>query len=201
MATLRTDYVNDILAAAMDGKRQYQMINNPNGTVSFVDVTQYDQNGDTFSAGDVNGIDTQINENTSNIATNTSDISTNTSNIQTNASNIASLNTHLFTNPDAYWKPKQINFYPQYTLAQNVANHWGVDIDRTGIYKIVGTTSEYSEEFGRWGYFFCGSSPSDQNSTLVIIQKQTVTLSDYKYALHIFQYAGSTHYAVDIPAV
>ena len=103
MATLRTDYVNDILAAAMDGKRQYRMIQNANGTVSFEDVTVYDQNGDTFSAGDVNGIDAQINTNTGNIATNASNISslgtrmttdernisTNTDNIATNADNIA----------------------------------------------------------------------------------------------------------------
>ena len=84
MATLRTNYQDDILAAAMDGKRQYQMINNPNDTVSFVDVTDYTQNGDTFSAGDVNGIDTQVNANTQNIATNAG-------NIIINANNIASV--------------------------------------------------------------------------------------------------------------
>ena len=78
---MRTDYVNDILAAAMDGKRQYQMINNPNGTVSFVDVTQYDQNGDILSAGDINGIDTQINVNTANIATNAENITKNNNQI------------------------------------------------------------------------------------------------------------------------
>ena len=89
MATLRTDYINDILAAAMDGKRQYRMIQNANGTVSFEDVTVYDQNGDTFSAGDVNGIDAQVNANTENIATNTSNIATNTANIATNTANIA----------------------------------------------------------------------------------------------------------------
>ena len=69
MATLRTNYKDDILAAAMDGKRQYQMINNPNGTVSFVDVTDYTQNGDTFSSGDVNAIDAQVNANTTHFDT------------------------------------------------------------------------------------------------------------------------------------
>jgi hypothetical protein len=68
MATLRTNYKDDILAAAMDGKRQYQMIQNGNGTVSFVDVTDYTQNGDTFTRkelevlpiGVVNAIATKI---------------------------------------------------------------------------------------------------------------------------------------------
>ena len=64
MSTIRTNYKDDILAAAMDGKRQYQMINNPNGTVSFNDVTEYTQNGDVFSAGDINSTNAKINENT-----------------------------------------------------------------------------------------------------------------------------------------
>lgn len=81
MATLRTDYVNDILAPSMDNKRQYRMIQNANGTVSFEDVTDYDQNGDIFSAGDVNGIDAQINENTGNITNNSNAIIANTTRI------------------------------------------------------------------------------------------------------------------------
>lgn len=64
MSTIRTNYKDDILAAAMDGKRQYQMINNPNGTISFNDVTEYTQNGDVFSAGDINSTNAKINENT-----------------------------------------------------------------------------------------------------------------------------------------
>lgn len=101
MATLRTNYKDDILAAAMDGKRQYQMINNPNGTVSFVDVTDYTQNGDIFSAGDVNGIDTQVNANTQNIATNTQNIATNARNIATNTSNIETNRQNISTNSQA----------------------------------------------------------------------------------------------------
>ena len=97
MATLRTNYKDDILAAAMDGKRQYQMIQNGNGTVSFVDVTDYTQNGDTFTSGDVNGIDAQVNTNTTNIATNAGNISTNAENIASNTQNISNLSSRLST--------------------------------------------------------------------------------------------------------
>lgn len=58
---LKVDYKNDILASSMDGKRQYNMIQNQNGTVSFEDVTDYDQEGDILSAGDFNSTNTEIN--------------------------------------------------------------------------------------------------------------------------------------------
>lgn len=58
---LKVDYKNDILASSMGGKRQYNMITNPNGTVSFEDVTDYDQEGDTLSAGDINTTNAEIN--------------------------------------------------------------------------------------------------------------------------------------------
>ena len=58
---LKVDYKNDILASSMDGKRQYTMIENQNGTVSFEDVTEYDQEGDTLSAGDFNTTNAEIN--------------------------------------------------------------------------------------------------------------------------------------------
>jgi len=58
---LKVNYKNDILASSMGGKRQYNMINNQNGTVSFEDVTEYDQVGDTLSAGDMNNTNAEIN--------------------------------------------------------------------------------------------------------------------------------------------
>ena len=58
---LRVNYKNDILASSMGGKRQYNMINNQNGTVSFEDVTVYDQEGDLLSAGDFNTTNSEIN--------------------------------------------------------------------------------------------------------------------------------------------
>ena len=57
---LRTDYKDDILSSG--NLRKYQMINNGDGTVSFQDVTVYQQTGDTFGAGDINNTNQAVNE-------------------------------------------------------------------------------------------------------------------------------------------
>lgn len=58
--SLKTDYKDDILAAG--NLRKYQMIQNNDGTVSFQDVTQYEQTGDVFGAGDINKTNQAVNE-------------------------------------------------------------------------------------------------------------------------------------------
>lgn len=50
---LRTDFKDDILANS-DGRREYQLIYNDNGTVSFIDVTNYSQTGSEYGAKEVN---------------------------------------------------------------------------------------------------------------------------------------------------
>ena len=57
---LRTDYKDDILSSG--NLRKYKMINNGDGTVSFQDVTVYQQTGDTFGAGDINNTNQAVNE-------------------------------------------------------------------------------------------------------------------------------------------
>ena len=54
-ATLPTNYRDDILNVSTEGKRKYRMNYNDDGTVSFVDVTPYDQEGSDFGAGDIGG--------------------------------------------------------------------------------------------------------------------------------------------------
>lgn len=54
---LKQDYKDDIFP----GTRLYQMIKNDNGTYSFVDVTQYTQEGDLFGANDINSTNQAIN--------------------------------------------------------------------------------------------------------------------------------------------
>ena len=54
---LKTDYKEDVFT----GNRKYQMIDNGDDTVSFVDVTSYSQVGDTFGAADINATNTAIN--------------------------------------------------------------------------------------------------------------------------------------------
>lgn len=61
MALLKTNYKDDILLDT-SGKRKYTMITNDDGTVSFVDATDYLQNGDTFGAADINATNTEVNE-------------------------------------------------------------------------------------------------------------------------------------------
>ena len=62
MQELSNDYRDDILSSEMNGKRRYNMIHNDDGTVSFEDVTEYDQTGDDFNAGLINAITSNINE-------------------------------------------------------------------------------------------------------------------------------------------
>lgn len=59
---LRTDYKDDILDISKNEKRKYNMIPNSDGTVSFDDVTEYSQKGDSFGAGDVNSITQRVND-------------------------------------------------------------------------------------------------------------------------------------------
>lgn len=164
MATLRTNYKDDILAAAMDGKRQYQMINNPNGTVSFIDVTEYTQRGDTFSSGDINNTNELVNENhthirsqatelsnhESRISTNEGNIATNTSNIETNRQNISinsqaiSRNSGRIASLDAYkltlttLTQSGESLYPTNVIREN----WGGNIKKSmAIYIDIGLRS------------------------------------------------------------
>lgn len=58
---LRTDYKDDVLNINTNERRKYRMINNADGTVSFEDVTDYVQNGDSFGATDVNTITEKVN--------------------------------------------------------------------------------------------------------------------------------------------
>lgn len=65
--TLKTDYKDDVLDTSVNTQRKYQMIQNEDGTVSFVDVTEYSQVGDSFGSADVNAIAEAYNGLNSNI--------------------------------------------------------------------------------------------------------------------------------------
>lgn len=57
----KTDYKDDIINTTSNEKRQYEMIQNNNGTVSFNDVTVYEQVGDTLGAKELNEISEKLN--------------------------------------------------------------------------------------------------------------------------------------------
>lgn len=56
--SLKTDYKDDKFA----GMRKYSLINNADGTISLDDVTAYVEEGDVFSAGDINATNKAIND-------------------------------------------------------------------------------------------------------------------------------------------
>lgn len=60
--TLPTNYVDDIMNTSVEGKRKYRMFYNDDNTVSFEDVTPYDQVGTDFGAGDINATNQAVNE-------------------------------------------------------------------------------------------------------------------------------------------
>ena len=62
MEPLKTDYKNDVLDASKNQLRKYQQIQNDDGTVSFVDVTEYSTTGTSFGAKDINDTNAAVNE-------------------------------------------------------------------------------------------------------------------------------------------
>ena len=58
---LKTNFTDDILAESMNGKRQYNVTENSNGTKSLEDVTDYQSIGSTFSAKDMNETNAAVN--------------------------------------------------------------------------------------------------------------------------------------------
>ena len=61
-SNLPTNYKDDIMDSSAEGKRKYRMIYNQDGTVSFEDVTPYQQKGSDYGALDVNTINKAVNE-------------------------------------------------------------------------------------------------------------------------------------------
>ena len=69
MADLKTNYVDDVLDTTKNKLRKYQQIQNDDGTVSFVDVTEYTQVGTSFGAKDINDTNAAINDVNGNLDT------------------------------------------------------------------------------------------------------------------------------------
>ena len=89
--TLKTDY-KDYQFQEGQTLRKYQEISNNDGTISLRDVTSYQQEGDRFSASDINSTNAKVNEldqDVSGLQTDVSTLKSNTSSLQTNVSNIA----------------------------------------------------------------------------------------------------------------
>lgn len=59
---LPTDYKDDLISESMNGKRRYRLINNPDGTISLEDVTEYEQLGSLYGAKQINSTNQAVNE-------------------------------------------------------------------------------------------------------------------------------------------
>lgn len=64
MAVLPTNYLDDILAASMGGKRRFRITHEDGSTeeVTLEDVSEYEQVGSPFGSGDVNKTNQTVNE-------------------------------------------------------------------------------------------------------------------------------------------
>lgn len=58
MEYLKTNYKND----KFTGMRKYEKINNPDGSISLNDVTHYEEEGDIYSAADINTTNKAVND-------------------------------------------------------------------------------------------------------------------------------------------
>lgn len=67
MATLKTNYTDDLLNVSQNKLRKYQILNNDDGTISLIDVTDYTSVGSELTSTDINAITKQINSNTDKI--------------------------------------------------------------------------------------------------------------------------------------
>lgn len=63
--SLKTNYKDDVFS----GNRKYREISNADGSISFEDITEYSQEGDSFGSSALNEICAAVNSNTSKLVT------------------------------------------------------------------------------------------------------------------------------------
>ena len=104
--TLKTDY-KDYQFQEGETLRKYQEISNDDGTISLRDVTSYQQEGDRFSASDINSTNAKVNELNQTVG----DIQTDVSELQ---------ESHVIT-LDTTWASEG-NYYTQTVTLNGIAN-------------------------------------------------------------------------------
>lgn len=138
MADLKTDYKDDVLDTTQNTRRKYQMINNGDGTVSFEDVTEYLQQGDSFGADDINDTNEEVNIINDNLTT-----------INDNLTNLTTTNVIANKAASLTWYDVSSNW-----LQLNILVYIDASIERviplTLDYGVVGNSESYSL---RGGYY------------------------------------------------
>lgn len=138
--TLPTNFQDDVLNE-VNPKRKYKMIMNDDATVSFEDVTEYDQMGSNFGAAQVNETNTAVNESAdkSDIIDSTEDVLANTV-----SGKIASANA--------------VKGLKDYTPMQPSQNYTG-DLNNlpTGVFVLDPSkcTNTPSHMMGMWAHVIC----------------------------------------------
>ena len=122
---LRTNYQSD----KFQGKRKWEVISNNDGTVSLIDVTIYETEGDIFNADDINSTNSQINANTSEL------LKANT----TIESNKAALTTTIESNKAALTQLRTITL---------TVSGWSSSAPYTQTISIIGMTASDSPTVG-----------------------------------------------------
>ena len=100
--TLPTNFIDDILAPSMGGKRKFTITDNGDGTYEIEDVTEYAQTGSDFGAGQINATNQAVNESCdkANVIETMDDIMANqASGMIAGAKAVAELNGDLFFKP------------------------------------------------------------------------------------------------------
>ena len=94
--TLKTNY-KDYQFQEGETLRKYQQISNDDGTISLRDVTSYQQEGDRFSASDINSTNAKVNELSQNVSALQTDVSTLKSKTSTLQTNVIELQNNTYT--------------------------------------------------------------------------------------------------------
>jgi len=133
---LRTNYQSD----KFQGKRKWEVISNNDGTVSLIDVTIYETEGDIFNADDINSTNSQINANTSELLKANTTIESNKAALTTTIeSNKAALTTTIESNKAALTQLRTITL---------TVSGWSSSAPYTQTISIIGMTASDSPTVG-----------------------------------------------------
>lgn len=167
MEDLKTNYVDDVLDTSKNQLRKYNMIQNDDGTVSFIDTTSYTTSGTSFGASDVNSTNkavNQLNDDLSELNKSLEDKST-------------EINTKLATKSNLL-TVADVQSSSQYSLAGGENGNVAIDVKKTG-YKtlgVVGFTTQSS-------HIMVGRINFTSTDTVEIFIKNTASGTISKYII------------------